>query len=89
MNQNSGHRLILVRTNNRKSAIQVEIDSIELDGGRLSLAAYNSATAALNPAVTAKIDRIMVRPIKDRLEFDATAELVRGGKFSPRWTGKH
>ena len=65
-----------------KSAIQVEIDSIELDGGRLSLAAYNSATAALNPAVTAKIDRIMVRPVNDRLEFDATAELVRGGKFS-------
>ena len=65
-----------------KSAIKVEVNSIQLDGGRLSLVAYNSATAALNPAVTADIDRIMVRPVNNRLEFDATAELVQGGKFS-------
>ena len=63
-------------------AIQVEVNSIQLDGGQLSLAAYNSETAALNPAVIAEIDRIVVRPVNNRLEFNATAELVRGGKFS-------
>ena len=61
--------------------IQVEVESIQLDGGQLSLVAYNSEKAALNPAVVAEIDRIMVRPQGDRLEFDAVADLVRGGRF--------
>lgn len=65
-----------------KGAIQVEVESIQLDGGQLSLVAYNTETAALNPAVIAEIDRIMVRPVNDRLEFDAVAELVQGGKFN-------
>ena len=62
--------------------IQVEVESIQLDGGQLSLVAYNLETAALNPPVVAEIDRIMVRPQGDRLDFDAVADLVEGGRFT-------
>ena len=63
-------------------AIKVDIRAIALDGGQLSLAAYNSETEALNPTVVADLDSIVVRPRDNRIEFDAAAALVQGGKFT-------
>ena len=65
-----------------EGGIEVEIESIQLYDGQLSLVAYNSQTEALNPAVMAELDRLIVRPLEDRIEFDADAELVRGGKLT-------
>lgn len=62
--------------------IQVNVKSIQLNGGQLSLVAYNSATEALNPAVIAKIDRAVVRPLENQIKFDVAAELIKGGKFT-------
>ena len=60
----------------------VEVQSIQLQGGQLSLAAYNTEKAALNPTVTAKIDKVIIRPIDEAIQFNAVAELVKGGKFT-------
>ncbi|MDJ0590594.1 MAG: translocation/assembly module TamB domain-containing protein [Pleurocapsa sp. MO_226.B13] len=65
-----------------EGGIKVEVASIQLRGGQLSLVAYDSEAQVLNPTVTAKLDKVVVRPLKDRIEFDADAELVRGGKFT-------
>lgn len=65
-----------------KGAIKVEVKSIQLDGGQLSLVAYNAQNNSLNPAVTANIDEITIRPQENVIKFDATAELIRGGKFT-------
>ncbi|MEN9567557.1 MAG: hypothetical protein RLZZ69_2753, partial [Cyanobacteriota bacterium] len=62
--------------------IKVEVQSIQLDRGQLSLVAFNSQTNNLNPAVIANIDQITVRPQSDTIKFDATAELIQGGKFT-------
>ncbi|MEL7407956.1 MAG: translocation/assembly module TamB, partial [Cyanobacteria bacterium J06558_2] len=62
--------------------IEVDVRSIQLDGGQMSLAAYNSATDSLNPPVTARIDRVVLRPRKDRIEFNVAANLLRGGRFT-------
>jgi translocation and assembly module TamB len=62
--------------------IKVDVKSIQLDGGQLSLVAYNSAKAALNPAVIAEIDKITVRPLENQIKFDAVAELIQGGSFT-------
>ena len=65
-----------------EGGIKVDVRSIELEGGQLSLVAFNSETNSLNPAVIADIDRIMVRPQSEAIEFDAAAELIQGGKFA-------
>lgn len=65
-----------------EGGIKVDVKSIQLKGGKLSLVAYNSGTAALNPAVTAHIDNIIVRPLDNKIKFDAKAELTQGGKFT-------
>jgi translocation and assembly module TamB len=65
-----------------KGKIKVEVKSIQLDRGQLSLVAYNSQTNDLNPAVIAKIDKITIRPQNDAIKFDAAAELIQGGKFT-------
>ena len=65
-----------------KGKIKVEVKSIQLDGGQLSLVAYNSQTNDLNPAVIANIDEITIRPQDDTIKFDAAAELIQGGKFT-------
>jgi translocation and assembly module TamB len=65
-----------------QEAIAVNVKSIQLYDGQLSLAAYNSAIAALNPAVIAQIDNIIIRPVDDKIKFNAVAELVQGGKFT-------
>ncbi|MEO1669395.1 MAG: translocation/assembly module TamB domain-containing protein [Cyanobacteria bacterium J06631_2] len=62
--------------------IQVDVKSIQLDGGQLSLVAYNSQTDSLNPAVIAAIDQITIRPQDSIIKFDAAAELIEGGKFA-------
>ena len=63
------------------SAIEVEVKAIELEGGKLTLAAYNSETAALNPAVKAELERVTVLPGDRQIVFDAVAKLVAGGNF--------
>jgi translocation and assembly module TamB len=65
-----------------EGGIKVNVQSIQLDGGQLSLAAYNSQTNSLNPAVIADIDEITIRPQDNAIEFDAAAELIQGGKFT-------
>ncbi len=67
--------------------IQVNVRSIQLNEGQLSLVAYNSATEALNPAVTAKIDHAVVRPLENKIKFDVAAELIKGGKFTVDGSG--
>ena len=61
--------------------IKVDVRSIQLEGGNLTLAAYNSEKAALNPAVKAEVERIIIRPQEQQIKFDAAAELVAGGRF--------
>ena len=67
--------------NDTQSGIQVNLKSIQLKGGQLSLVAYNSQKQALNPAVIAQIDNIVARPVDNKIEFDAAAQLIQGGKF--------
>lgn len=70
-----------------EESIKVDVRSIALDGGQLSLAAYNTQTERLNPAVIADIDRVIVRPLDNALKFNASAELIQGGKFTVDGTG--
>ena len=65
-----------------EGGIEVEVTSIQLHGGQLSLVAYNQDAQALNPAVMAKIDRAIVRPVDGAIEFDAEAQLLQGGEFT-------
>ncbi|MEL6495662.1 MAG: translocation/assembly module TamB domain-containing protein [Cyanobacteria bacterium J06623_7] len=65
-----------------EGGIEVNVRGIELEGGQLSLVAFNSQTNSLNPAVIADIERIAIRPKSGRIEFDAVAELIQGGKFA-------
>ncbi|MEM7591490.1 MAG: DUF748 domain-containing protein, partial [Cyanobacteria bacterium P01_A01_bin.83] len=65
-----------------EDGIKVDVRSIQLDGGQLSLVAYNSETDSLNPPVIAEIDRIIVLPTENKIQFDAAAKLLQGGKFS-------
>ena len=67
---------------NSEGGIQVEVASIQLKGGQLSLVAYNAEKQALNPAVMAEIGRVIIRPLNEVIEFNADAELIRGGKFT-------
>ena len=67
--------------------IKVNVRAIELEGGQLSLVAFNSQTNSLNPAVIANIDRITVRPQSEAIRFDAAAELIQGGKFTLEGAG--
>ncbi|WP_144054354.1 translocation/assembly module TamB domain-containing protein [Pleurocapsa sp. PCC 7319] len=64
--------------------IQVEVQSIRLHRGNLTLVAYNSEQKQLNPPVRAKLDKLIVRPTNDdqTIKFDATAKLVEGGRFT-------
>ena len=66
-----------------EGGIKVDVRAIDLEGGQLSLVAFNSQTDSLNPAVIAEIDRITVRPQQSgAIEFDAAAELIQGGKLT-------
>lgn len=62
--------------------IKVDVRSILLEGGQLSLVAYNTQTNNLNPAVISNIDQIALAPDGNATKFDATAELIQGGKFT-------
>ena len=65
-----------------EGGIKVDVRSIELEGGQLSLVAFNSQTNSMNPAVIAEIDRVTVRPQDKAIKFDAAAELIQGGKLT-------
>ena len=65
-----------------EGGIKVDVRAIALDGGQLSLAAYNSETQALNPTVVAEINSIVARPRDNKIEFDAAASIIQGGKFT-------
>lgn len=62
--------------------IKVDVRSIQLDGGQLSLVAYNSETESLNPPVKAKIDQVIVRPQENGIKFNVAAKLIQGGRFT-------
>jgi len=64
-----------------EGGIKVDVKSIQLAGGQLSLVAYNSQTDSLNPAVIAEIDRVAIRPQDGAIKFEAIADLLQGGKF--------
>ena len=70
-----------------EGGIEVDVRSISLDGGQLSLVAYNSQTEQLNPAVIADLERISIRPLDGVIKFDAAAELIQGGKFALEGAG--
>ena len=70
-----------------EGGLEVEVKSIQLIGGQLSLVAYDSEAEALNPAVIAKINEVIVRPIEDSIKFDADAELIQGGNFTVDGSG--
>ncbi len=61
--------------------LKVEVTSIQVHGGQLSLVAYNRDAGELNPAVIAKVDEAEIRPIDSAIAFNANAELFQGGKF--------
>jgi translocation and assembly module TamB len=65
-----------------EGGIKVNVKSIQLEQGQLSLVAYNPQRKSLNPAVIANIDEITIRPQDHIIKFDAAAELLQGGKFS-------
>ena len=65
-----------------KGGIKVEVQSIQLQGGQLSLVAYNKDAQALNPAVMAKIGKVVVRPVDGAIQFDANAKLLQGGELT-------
>jgi translocation and assembly module TamB len=65
-----------------EGGIEVEVTSIQFQEGKLALAAYNEEKSALNPPVKAQIDNIVIRPSGKITTFDATAELIKGGKFN-------
>ena len=64
-----------------EGGIKVNIKSIQLEGGQLSLVAFNSETDSLNPAVIAELDRVDIRPQDNAIKFEAIAELIQGGNF--------
>jgi translocation and assembly module TamB len=65
-----------------EGGIEVEVTSIQFQDGKLALVAYNEEKSALNPPVAARIDKIVIRPMDRMTTFDATAELIKGGKFN-------
>ena len=67
--------------------IQIEVTSIQLQGGQLTLAAYDPQANRLNPAVRAELDRLVVRPLGKIIKFNADAELVAGGEFALQGQG--
>lgn len=64
-----------------EGGIKVKVTSIQLHGGQLSLVAYDSEAQAFNPAVIAKLDQIIVRPLDNTIKFDADAALTQGGEL--------
>ncbi len=70
-----------------QGGIKVEVKSIQLIKGQLSLVAYNSEAKALNPAVIAKINQINILPLDGQIKFDADAKLVQGGEFTVDGSG--
>ncbi len=67
-----------------EDGIKVDVETIQLRGGNLTLAARQGETGKLNPPVTAKIDRAVVTIVDDeeKIAFDVAAKLVEGGKFT-------
>jgi len=65
-----------------EGGLKVEVTSIQLHGGQLSLVAYDQDAEELNPAVMAKIDEVVIRPIDDAIAFNANANLIQGGEFT-------
>ena len=64
--------------------IKVDVETIQLRDGNLTLVARQSETGKLNPPVTVKIDRTVIRIVNDgeAVAFDVAAKLVEGGKFT-------
>ncbi|MGF1539030.1 MAG: translocation/assembly module TamB domain-containing protein [Pleurocapsa sp.] len=64
--------------------IKVDVETIQLRGGVLTLAARQAETGKLNPPVTAKIKRTIITIVNDgeAINFDVAAALVEGGKFT-------
>ena len=60
------------------------METIQLRDGNLTLVARQSETGKLNPPVTVKIDRTVIRIVNDgeAVAFDVAAKLVEGGKFT-------
>ena len=64
-----------------EEGIKVDIRSIQLEEGQLSLVAFNLQTDSLNPAVIAELDRVDVRPQDNAIKFEAIAQLLQGGNL--------
>ncbi len=64
--------------------IKVDVETIQLRRGTLTLAARQAETGKLNPPVAAKIDRAVITIVNDgeTIDFDVAAALVEGGKFT-------
>ena len=64
--------------------IKVDVETIQLRRGELTLAARQTETGKLNPPVTAKIERAVIGIVNDgeAIAFDVAAKLVEGGKFT-------
>ena len=67
-----------------EGGIKVDVETIQLRRGELTLAARQTETGKLNPAITAKIDRSVIRIVNDgeKIAFEVVAKLVEGGKFT-------
>ena len=65
-------------------AIKVDVETIQLKGGELTLVARQPQTKTLNSPVKAKMSDLMVGILNDgeQIKFDAVGELIKGGKFT-------
>ena len=71
-------------TPSSEGGIKVDVETIQLYQGELTLVAYHPETKKLNPPVKAKIDNTVVNIVNDgeQIKFDVFGELIEGGKFT-------
>jgi len=64
--------------------IKVDVETIQLKGGKLTLAARQPQTKTLNPPVKANMNDLIIGIVNDgeQIKFDAAGELIKGGKFT-------
>ena len=67
-----------------EGGIKVDVETIQIKQGKLTLVARQADTNKLNPPVAAKVDYAVIGIVNDgeEIEFDVMAELMEGGKFN-------
>lgn len=76
-------------TPSSEGGIKVDVETIQLQGGELTLVARQSETGKLNPPVTTQLDNAIISLVEDgeKIKFDLGGKLVQGGNFTVDGTG--